>query len=260
MGIRDLRDLTMDDLMACKMTAQEAGPTAMRLKEVLEGADALPLPQLWRLVSKHVLHPDLPFPLHVKLYKAAYAGWDGEAQGPPPSWVPDPDAMRDTNIARFMQEWKGSELWRRLRTGDPTQDWPLLQQISFEDPESFWPAVLQRLRIRFHSVPSRVLARHADPDQVSWFPGARLNVAECALAGRDPDRPAVVWAEEGTPTELHTLSLGALAQRAQHVADALRAAGFQPGAAELGVGTASAPGRLPSPRRAPPRLHTPCAA
>ncbi|KFM24179.1 Acetyl-coenzyme A synthetase [Auxenochlorella protothecoides] len=229
MGIRDLRDLTMDDLMACKMTAQEAGPTAMRLKEVLEGADALPLPQLWRLVSKHVLHPDLPFPLHVKLYKAAYAGWDGEAQGPPPSWVPDPDAMRDTNIARFMQEWKGSELWRRLRTGDPTQDWPLLQQISFEDPESFWPAVLQRLRIRFHSVPSRVLARHADPDQVSWFPGARLNVAECALAGRDPDRPAVVWAEEGTPTELHTLSLGALAQRAQHVADALRAAGFQPG-------------------------------
>ncbi|KAL6782506.1 hypothetical protein ACKKBG_A07040 [Auxenochlorella protothecoides x Auxenochlorella symbiontica] len=229
MGIRDLRDLTMDDLITCKMTAQEAGPTAMRLKEVLEGADALPLPQLWRLVSKHVLHPDLPFPLHVKLYKAAYAGWDGEAQGPPPSWVPDPDAMRDTNIARFMQEWKGSELWRRLRTGDPTQDWPLLQQISFEDPESFWPAVLQRLRIRFHSVPSRVLARHADPDQVSWFPGARLNVAECALAGRDPDRPAVVWAEEGTPTELHTLSLGALAQRAQHVADALRAAGFQPG-------------------------------
>lgn len=159
MGIRDLRDLTMDDLMACKMTAQEAGPTAMRLKEVLEGADALPLPQvrkhhlgldslgtpgpggrwgppggthirapercphpplfpqLWRLVSKHVLHPDLPFPLHVKLYKAAYAGWDGEAQGPPPSWVPDPDAMRDTNIARFMQEWKVSSFAMARRDG-----------------------------------------------------------------------------------------------------------------------------------------------
>lgn len=182
--------------------------------------------------------------------------WPHESHAPSDPLCPSPRGPPQKN----KNDHQGSELWRRLRTGDPTQDWPLLQQISFEDPESFWPAVLQRLRIRFHSVPSRVLARHADPDQVSWFPGARLNVAECALAGRDPDRPAVVWAEEGTPTELHTLSLGALAQRAQHVADALRAAGFQPGAAELGVGTASAPGRLPSPRRAPPRLHTPCAA
>lgn len=110
----------------------------------------------------------------------------------------------------------------------------------------------------------RILELHPEPDACRWLPGARFNIAECALsgelgcetalsghahpflasrrcpaeqahlpapaaAGPDRDRPAIVWADEAAPTELHSLSLGQLAQRSAHVAEALRAAGLQPG-------------------------------
>ncbi len=62
--------------------------------------------QLWRLVSKFVLHPDLPFELHKLLYHATYADWDAGKQGPAPCWVPDPQAVHFTNVARFMHSFK----------------------------------------------------------------------------------------------------------------------------------------------------------
>lgn len=70
-----------------------------------------------------------------------------------------------------------------------------------------------------------------NPDDARWFPGALLNIADCALSGRDPDAPAVVWAEEGSPTTLHTLSLGELRLQSQAVAAALGRRGIPPGAA-----------------------------
>lgn len=45
MGIAELRALTFDDLAACKMTAQDVGIVLPQLREVLEGADGLELPQ-----------------------------------------------------------------------------------------------------------------------------------------------------------------------------------------------------------------------
>ena len=73
------------------------------------------------------------------------------------------------------------------------------------------------------------------------------SAASCSLfamhgvhaAGRDPDRPAMVWADEAAPHVVHSMSLGQLALRSAHIADALRAAGFQPG----GCITHSAPHR-----------------
>ena len=48
-------------------------------------------------------------------------------------------------------------------------------------------------------------------------------------AGPDPNRPAIVWADEANPHMLRSMSLGQLAARSAHVAHALRAAGLQPG-------------------------------
>lgn len=75
-----------------------------------------------------------------------------------------------------------------------------------------------------------MLQRSTDPDGVRWLPGARLNIAECALGGRDPDAAAVLWASEGAPQDVRTVSLGQLRRRACRVAAALRGAGYQPGA------------------------------
>ena len=109
-----------------------------------------------------------------------------------------------------------------------------------------------------------MLEWHEDPDSCRWLPGARFNIAECALSGggtairrpwsclqlacsiagqdaacqyRDPSlpsgqdrsRPSILWADEGDPTRLHSMSLGELARRSAHVAEALRAAGLRPG-------------------------------
>jgi hypothetical protein len=141
------------------------------------------------------------------------------------------------------------------RTGDPGADWDLLQRLSFSSPEAFWPHLLQLLGVRFHSPPHRyrhpwvpvhlraarsaqtcacltdcrMLELHLDPDRVCWLPGARFNIAECALSGAERERPAVVWADEAEPTTLRRWSLGELAGRSAHVADALRSSGLEPG-------------------------------
>lgn len=56
-----------------------------------------------------------------------------------------------------------------------------------------------------------------------------VHASRCWPAGRDPDRPAIVWADEAAPHVLHSMSLGQLATRSAHVADALRALGLKPG-------------------------------
>jgi hypothetical protein len=41
------------------------------------------------------------------------------------------------------------------RSGDPGADWPLLQRLSFSNPEAFWPHLLSQLSMRFHTQPHR---------------------------------------------------------------------------------------------------------
>lgn len=115
-------------------------------------------------------------------------------------------------------------------SGDPRADWPLLYRLSIDHPEIFWPLVLEKFRFKFHAPPRKILKNHTDdPDAVQWLPGARFNIAECALTGHDPDRPAILWAGEDSPTTIHTITRGELALQAQHIADALHAWGLKPG-------------------------------
>ena len=80
-----------------------------------------------------------------------------------------------------------------------------------------------------HQLQCRILQAACNPDECRWLHGARLNIAESALSARDPDAPAVVWAEEGHPESVHSLTLGQLRQRCVRVAVALKSAGIQPG-------------------------------
>lgn len=51
--------------------------------------------------------------------------------------------------------------------------------------------------------------------------------------GRDPDSPAMVWAEESDPGTLHSWTYAQLADRSAHIAEGLRAMGLQPGGAQM---------------------------
>lgn len=102
-----------------------------------------------------------------------------------------------------------------------------------------------------HTLPlTRMLLRSSsDPDACVWLPGARLNIAQCALsgcrrrrasqagvpcagaaAGRSASEPAVIYAEDGRPGEIHSMSLGELRGSAAHIAACIRAAQLDPGA------------------------------
>ncbi|KAI3435948.1 hypothetical protein D9Q98_002006 [Chlorella vulgaris] len=223
-------ELGVERLGNCGLDEHEAAAFRKQLRQALQGAaDTEDSAQVWRRISKFVLRPDQPFALHKLLFDATYQGWDAAVLGPPPAWVPTPCGMAATNAARFMSSWPGDETWRQLRSGDPGADWDLLQRISFSHPEAFWPHLLKLMGIRFRRQPTRVLSSDPDPDNCCWLPNARFNIAECALTGRDPDRPAIVWADEATPHVLHSMSLGQLATRSAHVAAALRSMGLKPG-------------------------------
>jgi acyl-coenzyme A synthetase/AMP-(fatty) acid ligase len=149
-------------------------------------------------------------------------------------WIPTAQGAASTNAGRFLKtlELSASRVWNSQQdrpSGDPRLDWPLLYRLSVDQPEVFWPLLLEQFNFKFHVPPTKILQNSEDPDAVQWLPGARFNIAECALTGHDPDRPAILWAAEDSPTAVHTITRGELAQQAQHIANALRAWGLHPG-------------------------------
>mmetsp|Transcript_42051 Transcript_42051/g.109007 ORF Transcript_42051/g.109007 Transcript_42051/m.109007 type:complete len:655 (+) Transcript_42051:796-2760(+) len=153
-------------------------------------------------------------------------------KGHPALWTPTAEGAAETNVGKFMEKLEAGPEWDSLRTGNPLLDFPLLQMMSFDQPEVFWPPVLEELRIAFHHSPSRILeVPNGNPDAVRWLPNAAMNIAESCVNGRDPDAPAVVWAKDGSPRDIHYISFGQLRRDICHVTASLRALGIQPGEA-----------------------------
>ena len=76
----------------------------------------------------------------------------------------------------------------------------------------------------------RMLQEAARADDIRWLPGARLNIAESALWGRDDSAPALRWADESSPQRVPSMTWAELRVRSVAVACALQAQGLQPGA------------------------------
>ena len=136
----------------------------------------------------------------------------------------EPRRLAATNAARFMAANADmisqggavteacrdtSASWEALGVS-PTllrlmRQWDALHAVSVARCEQFWPLLLNALGFRFAAPPERVLALSADgnPDSCEWFPGARLNVAACAIEGpgHSGEAYAVVGATEEAPTQ-----------------------------------------------------------
>ena len=74
----------------------------------------------------------------------------------------------------------------------------------------------------------RILDCSAGAEHATWLPGARLNIAACALSGPG-GRVAITWADEESPTALRHVSLDDLRRRCSSVVAALLARGVAPG-------------------------------
>ena len=109
-------------------------------------------------------------------------------------WRPSAALVGACNLSRYLR-WLESE--RGLRFSDYDDLW----QWSVTDLEAFWSSIADYFDVRFHAAPERVLANRGMPG-ARWFPGARLNYAEHALAPTGEDLALICRGEDGSRLEL----------------------------------------------------------
>ncbi len=130
-------------------------------------------------------------------------------------WRPSPELVEQANVTRLAH-----------RLGAP--DYRTLHRISVEEPERFWPAVVEDLGIVFSRPWDAVVDLSRGPEWARWFVGGRLNVARVCVhrwAAERPDEEALVGLYEDGGRE--SLTWSAFSRETARVAGALR---------ELGVG------------------------
>src|SRR6266540_4451413 len=101
-------------------------------------------------------------------------------------WKPTPEILETANLTR---------LARRLGC----EGYHELHRVSVEEPERFWPAVVEDLRLEFSKPWERVLDTSDGIEWARWFVGGRLNLASSCVhrwAQERPDAPAAVFLGE----------------------------------------------------------------
>ncbi|MGZ4728319.1 MAG: acetoacetate--CoA ligase [Acidimicrobiales bacterium] len=94
--------------------------------------------------------------------------------GPETLWVPPDDVRRSTTVGRYLT-WLADERGLEFDTYDQLWTW------SVDDLDGFWSSVWSFFEVRSSQPYDSVLPDPTMPG-ATWFPGARLNYAERALA------------------------------------------------------------------------------
>jgi acetyl-CoA synthetase len=129
-------------------------------------------------------------------------------------WAPSPERFEQAHVVR---------LWRKLGC----DGYPELHRISVEEPERFWPAVVEDLGIEFSTPFERVLDTSEGVEWAKWFVGGQLNLAwNCVHKWRSGDEAVVGLGEDGTRW---SLTWSELSRDVTKLAEALVALGVEPG-------------------------------
>jgi len=140
-------------------------------------------------------------------------------------WEPDERRREQSHVAAFTR-------WLQRERGLDFISYEDLWQWSVQDTRFFWHCIWDYFQVRT-SVPfTRVLGRPEMPG-AEWFPGARLNYAEHALAHERPGVDALLYVREGAP--LDRMSWSGLGAQVRIVATQLRRLGVVPGDRVVGV-------------------------
>jgi acetyl-CoA synthetase len=129
-------------------------------------------------------------------------------------WEPSPERFENANVVR---------LWRRLGC----ESYHELHRLSIQQPEQFWPAVVDDLGLEFFRPWDRVLDTTDGIEWAKWFVGGELNIAQtCVHKWRSDDEAVVGLWEDGERT---AMTWAELSQEVTKLAEALVALGVQPG-------------------------------
>jgi len=122
-------------------------------------------------------------------------------------WWPNPELVEQANVTRLL---------RRLGCSDYHE----LHRVSVDDPERFWPELIDDLGLEFSTPWERVLDTSNGPEWATWFVGGRLNLARnCVHKWKDePGEAAVFLGEDGTRA---ALTWAELSRQVTQVAEAL---------------------------------------
>jgi acetoacetyl-CoA synthetase len=136
-----------------------------------------------------------------------------------PLWEPSQARIAGASVTAFarsaIREW-----------GLKFNTYPDFYQWSVDQPEQFWQSLWRYAAVRAGARPTRALVHGGRMPGAQWFPDARLNFAENLLRRRDHADAMVFWGEDKVQRRLSHAALYATVSR---LAQALRAAGVQPG-------------------------------
>jgi len=132
-------------------------------------------------------------------------------------WRPPPEVVERANVTR---------LARRGGAGSYAE----LLRRSIDEPEWFWPLVVEDLELEFSTPWERVVDTSRGPEWATWFTGGRLSIAHnCAhrWAARTPDAVAAVGlGEDGAR---RALTFGELSLQVTRLAEELVRLGVREG-------------------------------
>ncbi len=109
-------------------------------------------------------------------------------------WRPSEEVLDHANVVRLMRRHGLDDYWELVRR-------------SQEDPEWFWPAVIEDMGLEFSRPWERVVDLSRGPEWATWFVGGRVNIASNCVhrwaRGERAGATAAVFAgEDGTRREL----------------------------------------------------------
>ncbi|CAI8618643.1 unnamed protein product [Vicia faba] len=230
MAPKSITELGVNDFVKAGLPPAEAN----QLKELvlsLSVSSGDPSDTWRRIVSRRILKPSYPHPLHQLLYYTIYSNHHSSSSPPPLYWFPSIEHAKRTNLGRFM-EVHGSELLGASSYKDPITSFPLFHNFSVQHPEEYWSRVLKELSISFLQPPNRILDTSFNPSKHggTWLPASVLNIADCCLQpsshpNKQDDSVAIVWRVEGfdDDSEVNRITLKQLRQQVMLVANAIDA-------------------------------------
>ncbi|KAK7359246.1 hypothetical protein VNO77_01199 [Canavalia gladiata] len=229
---KSIRELEVQDLLNAGLTLGEANELYGGVRDILSLSLSLTEPsEIWRhLVTRRLLKPSYPHPLHQLLYYSVYHSSHHHAQVPPPPlyWFPSLEHSKRSNLGRLMETYGPKLLGHSYK--DPITSFPLFHKFSVQHPQVYWSLVLKELSISFVEAPKCILDT-SDPSKHggTWLPGSVLNIADCCLQPsshpyKPDDSVAIVWRDENfDDSEVNRITLKQLRQQVMLVANAIDA-------------------------------------
>ncbi|KAK4492210.1 hypothetical protein RD792_003010 [Penstemon davidsonii] len=225
---KSITEVGVEDLVIAGLPVEEAKHFETQLKSAITYGGGS-MVEVWReITARNLLKPWYPHTLHQLIYYSVYDNYNESVHGPPLYWFPSPYESRYTNLGRIMESYGPRLLGASYK--DPVSSFRQFHQFSVQNPEIYWPIILNELSIQFSVPPKCVVdTSNKSKHEGTWLPDSVLNIADCCLQPssymkKHDDSIAIVWRDEGSDDhDVEHMTLKELREQVMLVANALDA-------------------------------------